>query len=38
MDGGKVVEMGPPEQVIDQPSSARLRQFLQRFNPGTPTS
>ncbi|QNB07986.1 amino acid ABC transporter ATP-binding protein [Herbaspirillum frisingense] len=38
MDGGKIVEMGPPEQVIDQPSSARLRQFLQRFNPGTPTS
>jgi polar amino acid transport system ATP-binding protein len=33
MDGGKIVEMGPPEQVIDHPSSARLRQFLHRFTP-----
>ena len=32
MDGGKIVEMGPPEQVIDHPSSARLRQFLHRFS------
>ncbi|MDR9850723.1 amino acid ABC transporter ATP-binding protein [Herbaspirillum huttiense F1] len=38
MDGGKIVEMGPPSQVIDQPSSARLRQFLQRFNPGSSPS
>jgi polar amino acid transport system ATP-binding protein len=33
MDGGKIVEMGPPAQVIDHPSSARLRQFLHRFTP-----
>jgi polar amino acid transport system ATP-binding protein len=33
MDGGKVVEIGPPAQVIDNPSSARLRQFLHRFSP-----
>ncbi|SDE27740.1 polar amino acid transport system ATP-binding protein [Paraburkholderia lycopersici] len=32
MDGGKIVEMGPPEQIIDHPSSARLRQFLHRFS------
>ncbi|MFL9926772.1 amino acid ABC transporter ATP-binding protein [Herbaspirillum lusitanum] len=38
MDGGKIVEMGSPSQVIDQPSSARLRQFLQRFNPESSTS
>jgi polar amino acid transport system ATP-binding protein len=38
MDGGKIVEMGPPSQVIDQPSSVRLRQFLQRFNPQSSTS
>ncbi|GAB7526425.1 amino acid ABC transporter ATP-binding protein [Paraburkholderia sp. 2C] len=35
MDGGKIVEAGPPEQVIDHPSSARLRQFLHRFIPAT---
>jgi polar amino acid transport system ATP-binding protein len=33
MDGGKIVEMGAPELVIDHPSSARLRQFLHRFTP-----
>lgn len=33
MDSGKIVETGPPAQVIDHPSSARLRQFLQRFHP-----
>ncbi len=33
MDGGRIVEMGPPAQVIDHPSSARLCQFLHRFTP-----
>jgi polar amino acid transport system ATP-binding protein len=33
MDGGKIVEMGLPAQIIDHPSSARLRQFLHRFTP-----
>jgi len=33
MDGGKVVETGPPAQLIEHPSSARLRQFLHRFTP-----
>lgn len=28
--GGKVVEEGPPEQVIDNPQTARTRQFLER--------
>lgn len=31
MDGGRIVEQGPPAQVLDAPSSARLRQFLYRF-------
>jgi polar amino acid transport system ATP-binding protein len=32
MDGGRIVEQGPPAQVLDAPSSERLRQFLYRFN------
>jgi polar amino acid transport system ATP-binding protein len=28
MDGGVVVESGPPEQLFDHPTSPRLRQFL----------
>lgn len=28
MDGGKVVEMGTPEEVIDNPKEERTRQFL----------
>jgi polar amino acid transport system ATP-binding protein len=31
MDGGRIVEQGPPAQVLDAPSSERLRQFLYRF-------
>jgi polar amino acid transport system ATP-binding protein len=31
MDGGHVVEQGPPAQLIDTPSSPRLQQFLYRF-------
>jgi len=33
MDGGRIVEEGPPTQLFDNPSSDRLRQFLFRFNP-----
>ncbi|HLU61477.1 MAG TPA: ectoine/hydroxyectoine ABC transporter ATP-binding protein EhuA [Gammaproteobacteria bacterium] len=30
MDGGRVVEMGPPKQLFDQPREERTQQFLQR--------
>ena len=33
MDGGHIVEQGPPAQVLDTPSSPRLQQFLYRFTP-----
>jgi polar amino acid transport system ATP-binding protein len=33
MDGGRIVEQGPPAQVLDAPSSTRLQQFLYRFTP-----
>jgi polar amino acid transport system ATP-binding protein len=32
MDGGVIVEEGPPDQVIAHPSSERLRAFLRRFS------
>jgi polar amino acid transport system ATP-binding protein len=35
MDGGRIVEQGPPAQILDAPSSARLRQFLYRFTAKT---
>jgi polar amino acid transport system ATP-binding protein len=35
MDGGRIVEQGPPKTVLDTPSSPRLQQFLYRFNPET---
>jgi len=28
LDGGKILDQGPPAQVLDEPSSPRLRQFL----------
>jgi polar amino acid transport system ATP-binding protein len=31
MDGGMIVEQGPPEQVLDHPRSTRLQTFLRRF-------
>jgi ABC-type glutathione transport system ATPase component len=34
MDGGVVVEEGPPEQVISAPREARTREFLQRVLDG----
>lgn len=32
MDGGLIEEEGTPQQVIDNPQSARTREFLSRFN------
>lgn len=32
MDGGVIVEQGPPEQVISDPREERTRQFLSRFS------
>lgn len=32
MDGGYVVEAGPPSQVIDNPQNERTRQFLKMIN------
>ncbi len=32
MDGGVIAEMGPPEQVINNPQNERTRAFLSRFN------
>ena len=34
MEGGRVVEAGPPEQVMQHPSSPRLRAFLSRSQRG----
>jgi polar amino acid transport system ATP-binding protein len=31
LDGGKVLEQGPPEQVFGEPREARTRQFLSRI-------
>jgi ABC-type polar amino acid transport system ATPase subunit len=30
MDGGCIVEDGPPEQIFDHPREERTRQFLQK--------
>ena len=30
MDGGHIVESGPPEQVLTNPTQARTRAFLAR--------
>ncbi len=30
MDGGSIVEQGPPEEVFDHPKTERMRQFLSR--------
>jgi polar amino acid transport system ATP-binding protein len=31
LDGGRVLEQGPPEQIFDDPQEARTRQFLGRI-------
>ena len=30
MDGGKIVESGPPSQIFGAPQDARLQKFLKR--------
>ena len=30
LDGGRVVEQGPPQQVLDRPAHVRTREFLSR--------
>ncbi|MFE6839131.1 amino acid ABC transporter ATP-binding protein [Streptomyces sp. NPDC057705] len=30
LDGGRIVEQGPPEQVLDRPDHARTREFLSK--------
>jgi polar amino acid transport system ATP-binding protein len=32
MDGGLIVEQGPPETLFTQPKTERVRQFLKRYN------
>lgn len=34
MDGGKIVEQGTPQQVIDNPTNERTRQFLGKISKG----
>ncbi|PTQ52754.1 MAG: ectoine/hydroxyectoine ABC transporter ATP-binding protein EhuA [Hydrogenibacillus schlegelii] len=34
IDGGKIVEQGPPEEVLLRPKSERLKAFLARFRNG----
>ena len=31
MEDGRILEQGPPEQVLDDPRDERTRQFLRRF-------
>jgi polar amino acid transport system ATP-binding protein len=31
LDGGRVVEEGPPAQVLGEPTQPRTRQFLRRI-------
>jgi ABC-type polar amino acid transport system ATPase subunit len=31
MEGGTIVEQGPPEQVLNDPRDERTKQFLRRF-------
>jgi polar amino acid transport system ATP-binding protein len=31
LDGGRVVESGPPERVLGDPTQPRTRQFLRRI-------
>ena len=33
MDGGRILEQGPPERVIDAPAHERTRAFLQKVRP-----
>jgi polar amino acid transport system ATP-binding protein len=37
MDEGKIIEDGPPSQVLDDPQDVRTQQFLRRFRESTQT-
>jgi len=30
LDGGRILEQGPPDRIFREPQEARTRQFLQR--------
>jgi putative S-methylcysteine transport system ATP-binding protein len=32
MDGGKIVEQGPPKQLLEAPQDARTKAFLRRVS------
>jgi ABC-type histidine transport system ATPase subunit len=32
MDGGVIVEQGPPDAIFVDPRTERVRQFLRRYN------
>ena len=34
LDGGRILEQGPPEQIFTDPREERTRQFLRRVLPG----
>jgi polar amino acid transport system ATP-binding protein len=36
LDGGRILEQGPPEQLLVAPQQERTRQFLRRVLPQTP--
>jgi len=36
LDGGRILEHGPPEQIFSSPREERTRQFLRRVLPGDP--
>jgi hypothetical protein len=36
MDGGRIVEQGPPEKLLVRPGSERLRRFLSAVLDRTP--
>jgi polar amino acid transport system ATP-binding protein len=31
LDGGRILEQGPPEEIFTRPREARTRQFLERI-------
>jgi polar amino acid transport system ATP-binding protein len=33
LDGGRILEQGPPPAVLDEPQRARTQQFLRRLTP-----
>jgi len=33
LDGGRIIEAGPPEQIFTDPTEARTREFLARVLP-----